>query len=247
MMREFVYEERTERNLPHIHSPRATLFVTFRLSGSIPKPVLRFYYGQKKWLEEETNRILKLRLDDDSPEMRSHESRLLEFQRNWFVKFEDILHKAESGPTWLKENAIAKIVADALHQRDGKVYRLDAYSIMSNHVHAVFAPFLNERDLSEVLLPEGRRFVSKNPPLDVIMKSLKGYTAWECNRALQRKGTFWQAESYDHIVRDSGEFHRIVNYVLNNPVKAGLVKDWCDWKWNYRRESVPQTVQSATV
>lgn len=135
-----------------------------------------------------------------------------------------------------ERTSIAQIVADSLHDRDGKVYRLDAYSIMSNHVHAVFAPFLSDRDLREILLPEGLRFVSRTPPLDVIMKSLKGYTAWECNRVLQRKGTFWQAESYDHIVRDAGEFQRVVNYVLNNPVKAGLVKDWRDWKWNYRRE-----------
>jgi hypothetical protein len=44
---------------------------------------------------------------------------------------------------------------------------------MSNHVHAVFSPFLSERDLREILLPEGLRFVSRTPPLDVIMKSLK--------------------------------------------------------------------------
>jgi len=240
-LKEFVYKERTERNLPHIQSPRATLFVTFRLAGTIPKPVLRFYHSQKKWLEEETKRTVRLKLEDDSPEMRAHESRLLDFQRGWFMKFEDILHKAECGPTWLKEERIARIVADSLHERDGKVYRLDAYSIMSNHVHAVFSPFLSERDLREILLPEGLRFVSRTPPLDVIMKSLKGYTAWECNRVLQRKGTFWQAESYDHVVRDGQEFQRIVNYVLNNPVKAGLVNDWRDWKWNYQRQSVDST------
>jgi REP element-mobilizing transposase RayT len=217
------------------------LFVTFRLAGSVPKPVLRLYRAEKKWLEEETRRIVRLKLEDDSPEMRAHESRFLDFQRGWFVKFEDILHKAESGPTWLKDENVARIVADALHNRDGKVYRLDAYSIMSNHVHAVFSPFLSERDLREVLLPEGLRFVSRNPPLDVIMKSLKGYTAWECNRVLQRKGTFWQSESYDHIVRDDGEFQRIVDYVLKNPVKAGLVKNWRDWKWNYQRRSVDST------
>jgi REP element-mobilizing transposase RayT len=243
-MKEFVYKGRTERNLPHIHSLRATLFVTFRLSGTIPKPVLRLYHAQKEWLEDETKRITRLLLSDDSPELRAHENRLVDFQRQWFIKFEDILHKAEYGPTWLKDEAVAQIVADALHYRDGKIYRLDAYSIMSNHVHTVFAPFLSERDVREVLLPEGLRFFSKNPPLDVIMKSLKGYTAWECNRTLQRKGTFWQAESYDHIVRDSGEFNRIVNYVLNNPVKAGLVRDWRDWKWNYCRESVLQAVAS---
>ncbi|HUR98602.1 MAG TPA: hypothetical protein VMZ26_11110 [Pyrinomonadaceae bacterium] len=66
------------------------------------------------------------------------------------------------------------------------------------------------------------------------MKSIKGYTAREANKILNRKGSFWEAESYDHEVADDEEFNRIVRYVLNNPVKAGLVKDWRDWKWNWR-------------
>jgi len=65
---------------------------------------------------------------------------------------------------------------------------------MSNHVHAVFAPFLSAAELREVLLPEGLRFISKNPPLDKIMKSLKGYSAWEANGEIGRRGTFWQRE-----------------------------------------------------
>lgn len=233
-MAEYIYKERTERNLPHIHPPDATLFVTFRLAGTVPKPALRRYHAQKQWWEEETRRIIGLKLKDDSPEMEAHEQRFLEFRRKWFVEFEDILHKEETGPTWLKDERVAKIVADALHYRDGKVYRLDAYCIMSNHVHAVFAPFLSAAELREVLLPEGLRFISKNPPLDRIMKSLKGYSAWEANGAIGRRGTFWQRESYDHVVRDNAEFDRIVKYVLNNPVKAGLVKEWQEWKWSYR-------------
>jgi putative transposase len=110
---------------------------------------------------------------------------------------------------------------------------------MWNHVHAVFAPFLSERELSEILLPEGLRFISQNPPLDAIMKSLKGYTAWESNRVLGRKGTFWEQESYDHVVRDEQEFDRVVRYVQNNPVKAGLVKDSDQRRWNHRRNGVP--------
>jgi REP element-mobilizing transposase RayT len=78
-------------------------------------------------------------------------------------------------------------------------------------------------------------YESADPTLGVIMKSLKGYTAHEANRLLGRKGEFWEAESYDHFVRDDTELARIINYVLNNPVKAGLVKDWRDWKWNWRR------------
>jgi len=103
---------------------------------------------------------------------------------------------------------------------------------MSNHVHAVFAPFLIAAELRESRSFRSVSFLSENPPLDVIMKSLKGYTAWEANRVLGRKGTFWEQESYDHVVRDDAEFHRIINYVLNNPVKAGLVSDWRQWKWS---------------
>jgi REP element-mobilizing transposase RayT len=241
-MSEFLYKGRTRRNLPHIHPPGATLFVTFRLAGTVPQSVLRLYHARKKWFEEETKRVVGLKLKDDSPEMKAHEKSWVDFQRRWFVKFEEILHQAETGPTWLRDERIARVVADAMHQRDGEVYRLDAYCIMSNHVHVVFAPLLSFAELREALLPQGLRFISKNPPLDVIMKSLKGYTAWEANRVLGRKGTFWQPESYDHVVRDEAEFHRIVKYVLENPIKAGLVEDWRDWKWSYRRNSVPQTV-----
>jgi len=28
----------------------------------------------------------------------------------------------------------------------------------------------------------------------------------------------------------------IVKYVLENPVKAGVVEDWKDWRWNFVRE-----------
>jgi putative transposase len=238
-MGEFIYKERTRRNLPHLQPPGATLFVTFRLAGTVPQPVLRLYRAQKKWLEEETKRIFGLKLKDDSPALEAHEKRLIDFQRLWFAKFEEILHQAATGPTWLHQEAIARIVADALHKRDGDVFRLDAYCIMSNHVHTVFAPFLSFDELREIMLPEGLRFISRNPPLDAIMKSLKGYTAWEANRALKRKGTFWQAESYDHLVRDQTEYGRIVKYVLNNPVKARLVKSWEEWRWSYRRVADP--------
>lgn len=237
---EFIYKEWTEGSLPHFHPPGATLFVTFRLADTIPRSVLQMYHAQKDWWQGETRRIRGLKLPDDAPEMAAHERRLLEFRRQWFAKFEDILHKAETGPTWLRAEPLAKLVVDALHFRDGQVYRLDAYCVMSNHVHAVFAPFLTAEELREILLPEGLRFISEHPPLDRIMQSLKGYTAWQCNRALARKGVFWQQESYDHVVRDDAEFDRIVKYVLQNPVKAGLVKDWQEWPWNYRRADITQ-------
>jgi len=63
------------------------------------------------------------------------------------------------------------------------------------------------------------------------MHSLKSYTAHEANSILNRTGAFWQTESYDHWVRDDEELERIVSYIRDNPVKAGLVKRPEDWFW----------------
>ena len=50
-MNEFTYKERTRRNLPHLQPLGATLFLTFRLAGTIPKPLLQLYHSRKHWLE----------------------------------------------------------------------------------------------------------------------------------------------------------------------------------------------------
>ena len=71
------------------------------------------------------------------------------------------------------------------------------------------------------------------PTISSIMHSLKRYVASEANQLLGREGTFWQHENYDHVVRDEGEWRRIVKYVINNPVAAGLVKQWEDWEWTF--------------
>ena len=90
---------------------------------------------------------------------------------------------------------------------------------MSNHVHVVFVPLENDDESYH--------------SLSAIMHSLKRHTARQANKCLGRKGQFWQHESYDHIVRDEAELQRIRLYVLNNPVRAGLVDEWRQWPWSY--------------
>ena len=78
-------------------------------------------------------------------------------------------------------------------------------------------------------------------PLAEIMHSLKSYTANRCNRILGRTGPFWQDESYDHWVRDEDELVRVIEYVENNPVKAGLVTDPAEFVFSsaYDRARTP--------
>jgi REP element-mobilizing transposase RayT len=211
------YKQFYRRKLPHRHSPGATLFITFRLADSIPTTLLR------QWLAE--NEFRRRAAARGEPE--------IEFRRRWFARFEDVLDKAANGPRWLADPRIAQIVADSLTYRDGRVYDLSAYCIMSNHVHTVFTPLLSTNSIKEVKGSSPLRFESTEATVPVIMKSLKGYTAREANKVLNRTGAFWEEESYDHEIKDGEEFGRVVRYVLNNPVKAGLVNHWSEWPWNY--------------
>ena len=233
----YVYQQYHRRKLPHIHAPGATIFVTFRLAGSIPQSVLEEWRQEKIWLEKEIQKTTRLSQQNASELDHSRDELALNFHRRWFVRFEDILHQEACGPMWMKDARIADLIADSLHYRDGKEYRLDVFCIMSNHVHAVFAPLLNDASLQVVPQSFPLRFISSLPTLSAIMQSLKGYTAHEANKILQRTGQFWEVESYDHQIRNDNSHERIIKYVLNNPVKAGLVKDWRDWKWNYQRKS----------
>jgi len=219
------YREFYRRYLPHWQPPDATLFVTFRLAGSLPQIVIEELRNgreaAKRKLAQITDRIQREKQDYID-------------ERSSFGRWDEALDRNPRGPHWLGQPEIAEIVAEALQYRDGKVYDLLAYCIMPNHVHVVFV-------VGRTASPsyEGSRNAipaNSDPiPLQTIMQSLKRHTARQANLKLGRQGTFWQEENYDHVPRDSRELERIVQYVLNNPVKAGLVDRWEDWRWSYCR------------
>lgn len=100
-----------------------------------------------------------------------------------------------------------------------------AYCIMSNHVH-----LLIEHQRVKQAEHGGK---SANYPVTEALRLLKGSTARLCNIQLNRTGSFWQHESYDHFVRTEGELEWTIRYILQNPVKAGLVNEWKSWKFTY--------------
>ncbi|MDE0482020.1 MAG: hypothetical protein OXI67_05540 [Candidatus Poribacteria bacterium] len=237
-MNHFDYKPFYRRNLPHIQPPGATFFVTFHLAGSLPRNVLKQWKAEKShFLKLQKNSRLAT-TDGETIEQKR------EWEQQWFRKFEKTLDDAQNGPVWLKDDRIAKQVADSMHHLDGKAYRLDAYCIMVNHVHIVFTPLpIQSSDVAQTVgLPANNNDAQTKSlcyhTLSSIMQSLKGYTARKANHILGRSGTFWQHESYDHCVRNSGELKRIISYVLNNPVKAGLVEDWEKWQWSYYRQGL---------
>lgn len=194
------------RRLPHYQPPHATFFTTFRLAGSLPDEVI---LDLKREHQLHEKRILELYEHD---ERRTH---LEKVRLAYFDKFSRLLGQSTTGPQWLGNPQIAGLVADAIRYRDGRVYDLLAYCVMPNHVHAVFTVERSDASLYRIL------------------QSLKAYTAVKANDILHRSGAFWQHESYDHVVRKGEELERLILYVLNNPVEAGLVNVWTDWNWSY--------------
>jgi putative transposase len=205
-----MYKTYYKRNLPHYQHPGYTFFVTFRLTDSIPLKVL---LKLREESEAELKRVAGYANSAKRNEMYKS------YQSKNFGKYDSFLDKAQYGPKWLEKAEIAIIVKEALHQYDSTEYELICYSIMPNHVHMIFTP--NK-------IPEGKDYI-----VTKILQKIKSKTALKANQVLERKGAFWQHESYDHIVRNEDELNRCINYVLYNPVKAGLCEQWEDWKWNY--------------
>ena len=238
------YKQFARRHRPHIHPPDAVLFVTYRLAGSIPKSIVRDYRARKAWLETELKRVRNEAACDDSLELKNWLERVEVFNRRWLLRFEAILHQADVGPTWMKDRRVADTVAECLRALDGEAFRLDAYSVMSNHVHTIFKPFVSEANLLEATSRDGHPlFISEYPGLSQIMHAVKGRSARECNVLLERSGQFWEHESFDHVIRP-GKLDATLRYVLNNPVKAGLVRHWRNWQWNYCRKELSDKLMS---
>jgi putative transposase len=204
------YKAHYRRRLPHVQPQGATFFVTFRLAGSLPAEVVKKLMQERERVDFELEKITNAK---ERMERAYLESRRL------FGKWDNELDESTTGAAYLSDPRIADMVAEGLHFRDGKVFDLVSFCIMPNHAHVVFTP-----------LKEGR---GSHIALSRIMHSLKRHTAHEANRIMGRTGTFWQHESYDHFVRDDAELDRVVKYVLHNPVKASLVKEETEWKWNY--------------
>jgi len=165
-----------ERNLPHYQPPGATLFITFRLAGSLPRDVIEQLEAEQHDKEKEIKTITTL------PER--NKAAIL-FQKSLFNKLDKELDGACHGPKWLADPRIAELVCSSFHYLDGTDYVLEAYCLMPNHVHLVCTPLINN---------------DKVVSISRIMQSLKGFAAHRANQLLGRKGEFWQHESYDHVV-----------------------------------------------
>ncbi|HEY2829386.1 MAG TPA: transposase [Thermoanaerobaculia bacterium] len=97
-----------------------------------------------------------------------------------------------------------------------KHYWLHVVVVMPDHVHLVLT------------IPTGPGGLAWK----AIMKAMKGTAARAVNKLLGSGGIVWQPESFDRVIR-SGKETETIDYILENPVRAGLVERWEKYPWTW--------------
>jgi REP element-mobilizing transposase RayT len=119
----------------------------------------------------------------------------------------------------LPESVRAQVLRHCLHD-DGSKLHLHAVVVMLDHVHLLFSPLADAH---------GEPF-----SLQEIMGGIKGASAHAVNRALSRRGSVWEEESFDRVLRSDESIRQKADYICANPVRAGLVAHEDDWPWLWR-------------
>ncbi len=94
---------------------------------------------------------------------------------------------------------------------------------MPDHTHLLFNARLDEEQEPYCLAE--------------IMAGIRGPSAHRINKLLQRRGAVWDEEFFDHVPR-YGELDSTVEYIVENPVSAGLVSRSEDYPWLWVRETL---------
>lgn len=108
---------------------------------------------------------------------------------------------------------LATLMTSILNSGDKKSYDLQAFVVMPDHVHVIIKPLFGKR-------------------LQDIMQILKGSSAYQINKVLNRKGKFWQTENFDYLIRNALSLRQKWEYVKENPLKAGFVSKAEDYPYS---------------
>jgi REP element-mobilizing transposase RayT len=193
---------------PHYQFHDSIVFITWRLAGTLPVNTMKLF-KQLKATDSDPGSIRDLEL------IRQENARLFRL----YQQFDLELAKWQNPGFSLNDEALAKIITDAIHFYAGTRYELHAYCVMSNHVH--------------LLLRALKRQDSEYHYISDIVQALKRYTALQINRHLGKEGQLWDDYYFDRIIRDEMNYNAVVEYILMNPVKAGLVSNSELWRDSY--------------
>ena len=146
---------------------------------------------------------------------KANQEEIDKFEQYKFTKIEFILDNLNNDLCYLNNPKIAALVVNSFNfiEKNFK-WIFPCFTVMPNHVHCL-----------AVKQPDTEVSV------EVALGSLKQHVSHEANKILGTKGRMWCDENYDHWCRTPESVEKIIKYIKNNPVKAGIIDDWRDWKW----------------
>jgi REP element-mobilizing transposase RayT len=100
-----------------------------------------------------------------------------------------------------------------------------AYCLMPDHLHLAIA--------------------SKGENLIILLNQWKSYTA----NLLRKKGLeggCWQRSFYDHALRKEEDIQAVAEYIVQNPARSGLVKEWKEYPFSWHKWMKAATVGCST-
>jgi REP element-mobilizing transposase RayT len=112
------------------------------------------------------------------------------------------------------------IVLEVCLRGNGSLFELLAVVVMPDHVHLALTPI-----------------ITTNGPVCIarIMQAIKSTSAHRINRELGHQGTVWQQESFDRALRREERLDDKIDYMMENPVRAGIVRNPSDYRWLWRK------------
>lgn len=122
---------------------------------------------------------------------------------------------------------MAKVFLGTLaHYRNEGKYSLHEFVLMPDHFHLLLTPSLG------VILERAMQFI-------------KGGFSYRVGKELERKMEIWERGYVDHRIRDRTDFANHVEYIRENPVKAGLAGAPADYPYSsafagFDLDSIPQ-------
>lgn len=119
------------------------------------------------------------------------------------------------------KDALNSEIIDCLKEEKEKAgAKIFAFCLMPDHFHMLISPGDSGVSIS--------RFIGG-------FKSKATRIGWKYGIGEK----MWQGRFYDHIVRPNEPIKDICEYILNNPVRKNLVKDWKDYKFSGFFDPVP--------
>lgn len=210
---------------PHVESPRLFQHVTLHLTDSLPREVV-------EKMAAELERI--------PPSLRDTE------KEKRVAAYLD----AGIGSCVLRIPELGELVQRTILHFHGERYTLHAWCVMPNHVHVLFQVAegwtmgsivgswkkFTARRINSYLKEQGMGAV----PTGVVAGEEPGGSAGQESGVHARLESglptglppVWHRDYFDRFIRDAGHYTNAVNYIHNNPVKAGLVKRKEDWRWS---------------